>query len=462
MSGQNRLEQLTSEKTEFKREIGVFGGVSIIGGIMVGSGIFYLGSYVIERTGMNLGLSLICWIIGGLISLMGGLCYAELGAAMPRAGGRALYLNEAYHPSVGFLAGFTDWLIGGPGSVAAIAIALPTALRFFIDMSDMGIKVFAIVLIIGLTMYNCFGVKLASILQNVSMVAKLIPIGIIMFAALFFGKITPDLSLVSATEAASTGGGNIFTMIAFAVVASLWAYEGWTNLNTVAEEVKNPRKNLPLALIVGIGGITILYTLFNFSIFKVLTHEEIQTMITDGNFYLGTAVAQKLLGSAGAIIVTIGMVLAMFGSLNGLIMAQPRMYYAMAEEGHFFKSYRKLHSKYKVPTTAIIVQGIISIILVMMRNLDQLTTLVVFTGMIFNLLTVLAVPICRKKFPEIERPYKVWLYPVSVIITALVFLGLVINTFFDDPASAIIGFVVPIIGIFFYMYFDKKLKQENA
>ncbi len=172
MIDNNRLNQLTSEKTEFKREIGVFGGVSIIGGIMVGSGIFYLGSYVIQRTAMNLGLALICWIIGGLISLMGGLCYAELGAAMPRAGGRTLYLNEAYHPIVGFLSGFTDWLIGGPGSVAAIAIALPTALRSFFQISDTGIKVFAIVLILGLTVYNCFGVKLASVLQNVSMVAK--------------------------------------------------------------------------------------------------------------------------------------------------------------------------------------------------------------------------------------------------------------------------------------------------
>ncbi|MDU4890195.1 MAG: amino acid permease [Clostridium sp.] len=461
MSTENNLQQVTSEKTEFKREIGVFGGVSIIGGIMVGSGIFYLGSYVIERTGMNLGLSLICWIIGGLISLMGGLCYAELGSAMPRAGGRLLYLNEAYHPSVGFLAGFTDWLLGGPGSVAAIAIALPTALRFFIDINDTGIKVFAIVLIIGLTIYNCFGVKLASILQNVSMIAKLIPIVIIMCGALFLGKITPDLSLASASEAAAASGGNIITMIAFAVVASLWAYEGWTNLNTVAEEVKNPRKNLPLALIIGIGGITILYTLFNFSIFKVLTHEEITTMIGEGNFYLGTAVAQKLFGSAGAIIVTVGMVLAMFGSLNGLIMAQPRMYYAMAEEGHFFKSYKKLHPKYKVPTTAIIIQGVISIILVMSRNLDELTTLVVFTGMIFNFLTVLAVPICRKKFPNIERPYKVWLYPVSVIITALIFLGLVVNTFFDDPTSAMLGCIVPVIGVFFYIYFDKKLKKEE-
>lgn len=459
---QDRLKKLTSESTEFKREIGVFGGMSLIGGIMVGSGIFYLGSYVIERTGMNLGLALICWVIGGLISLMGGLCFAELGAAMPRAGGRTLYLNEAFHPSVGFLSGFMDWIIGGPGSIAAIAIALPTALRSFVDLGDAGIKVFAIVLIIGLSVYNLFGIKKASMLQNVSMIAKLIPIGIVMLAALFFGKVTPDLSIKSGLEAASSGSGNIFTMIAFAVVAALWAYEGWANLNSVAEEVKNPRKNLPLAIIFGIGGVTLLYALFNYSIFRVLTHAEITSMISEGNFYLGTAVAQKVLGSAGAIIVTIGMVLAMFGSINGLIIAQPRLYYAMAEEGHFFKSYKKLHPKYKVPTTAIIVQAIISIILVMSRNLDQLTTLVVFTGMIFNFLTVLAVPICRKKFPDIERPYKVWLYPTSVILTALVFFGLVLNTFFEDPVNAITGFVALIFGVFFYIYFDRKLKSETV
>ena len=133
----------------------------------------------------------------------------------------------------------------------------------------------------------------------------------------------------------------------------------------------------------------------------------------------------------------------------------------MSKEGHFFKSFGKLHPKYKVPTTALIVQAIISIILVLMRDLDQLTNLVVFQTMLFNFLVVLAVPILRKKMPEIERTYKVWFYPVSVIITALIFLGLVISTFFDDPVSAVTGFIVPSIGVFFYLYFDKKNKKEE-
>lgn len=461
MKENKRIETLTSENTEFKREIGVFGGVSIIGGIMIGSGIFYLGSYVLQRTGMNSGLAIICWIIGGIISLFGGLCYAELGTAMPKAGGRVVYLDEAYHPVVGFMAGFTDWLIGGPGSVAAVAIALMTVSRSFFDISDFGVKAAAIVLIIGATLYNLVGVKIASFVQNISMIAKLVPVAIILLVALFVGNVSPDLSLGSASDYAQANDTSIVGMIAVAVVAALWAYEGWTNLNTVAEEIKNPKKNLPLALIIGIGGVTVLYTLFNFAIMKVLPHDEIVAMINNGNLYLGTAVAQKVLGSAGAIIVSVGMILAMFGSMNGMILAQPRMYYAMAEEGHFFKSFAKLHPKNKVPTVAIIVQCVLAVILVLVRNLDQLTNMVVVTGMIFNVLVILAVPILRKKYPNIERPYKVWLYPVSVIITVLIFIGLLINSAIEDPITGATGLIVPILGAVVYFIFDVKNKKAN-
>lgn len=453
------ISNLTTEKTELKREIGAFGGVSIIGGIMIGSGIFYLGAYVLERVGMNSGLALLCWIIGGAISLFGGLAYAEMGAAMPQSGGRIVYLNEAYHPVVGFMAGFVDWLIAGPGSVAAVALALMGVFQPLLGISDFGCKVAAIVLIIGITAYNLVGVKLASVVQNISMVAKLVPVGIILLAALFIGHVSPDLSLASAGTYAAENNTNVFSMIALAVVASLWAYEGWTNLNTVAEEMRNPRKNLPLALIIGIGGVAILYTLFNFAIMKVLPHEEIVAMIGSGDLYLGTAVAKKLLGNFGAAVVTIGMVLAMFGCLNGLILAQPRMYYAMAKEGHFFKSFTKLN-KAKTPSTAIIVQAVISIVLVLLRNLSQLTDMVVLSNMLFNVLIVLAVPILRKKYPHIERPYKVWLYPVSIIVTAIIFLALFVNSAIEDPVLGSIGFSVPALGAIVYWIFDKKLKKE--
>ena len=456
----DKVKSLEPVKSEFKQEIGVFGGVSIIGGIMVGSGIFYLGSYVLMRTGMSLGLALLCWVVGGIVSLLGGLCFAELGASRPVAGGMVVYLNEAYHPIVGFLYGFVSWLISGAGSIAAIAVALPTALRTFFDLSDSVIKLIAIILIVVLTAYNYVGVKKASILQNVSMVAKLIPIGIIMFGALMFGKQTPDLSLMP-QDGSVVSFSSIIGMIAFATVATLWAYEGWTNLNTVAEEMKNPKKNLPLSLVVAIGSILVLYTLFNYSIYRVLPHNEIVTMINDGNYYLGTEVAKRIFGNVGGTIVLVGMIISMFGSLNGMILTFPRTYYAMSKEGHFFKSFGKLHPKYKVPSFSLIAQCIIAIILVLSRNLDQLTSMVVFTGMLFNVLVVGAVLIYRKRYPTLERPYKIFAYPVTVIITILIFAGLMINTFIEDPVTALIGFVVPAIGYFVYYYFDKQLKKDS-
>ncbi|MCF6465009.1 APC family permease [Clostridium sp. Cult2] len=453
-------EQLIKTRdTGFKKEISLFGGVSILGGIMVGSGIFYLGSYVLMRTGMSLGLALLSWVLGGLVSLLGGICYAELGASDPRAGGMTVYLNKAYSPIIGFLNGFTSWLIGGPGSIAAIAIALPSALTAIIPMGEWTIKIVAIGLIVGLTIVNYYGVKFGSKLQNISMVAKLIPIGIIMVLGLLFGKVSPDLSLTPKTGDVSFG--TIISMIAFAVVASLWAYEGWTNLNTVAEELKEPRKNLPLAIIVSIVSITVLYTLFNYSIYRVIPYNEIESLIANNEFYLGSYAAERLMGRSGSLLVVIGMVIAMFGALNGCILAFPRMYYAMSIEGHFFKSFGKLHPKYKVPYAPLIAQCLISIVLVLFRNLNQLTSLVVFSGMLFNTLGVYAVIIYRKKFPDLKRPYRVIGYPITIILTTLIFIGLMVNTFIEDPITSLIGLLVPVIGILFYLYFNIRNKNTE-
>ncbi|MDY0235775.1 MAG: amino acid permease [Gudongella sp.] len=455
----NGLRNVKNEELGFKKEISLFGGVSILGGIMVGSGIFYLGSYVLMRTRMSLGLALLSWIVGGVVSLLGGICFAELGASDPSAGGSTVYLNKAYSPVVGFLSGFNSWVIGGPGSIAAISIALPSALVSIFPMNAIGIKVIAIILILGLTAVNYFGVKAGSRVQNISMIAKMIPIVIILVLGLSMGKVTPNLSLIPASGSASFG--SIISMVAFAVVATLWAYEGWTNLNIVAEEVKNPKKNLPLAIIISIVSITVLYTLFNYSIYKVLPFAEIESLLANGEFYLGTHAAQKLMGNMGGILVTAAMVIAMFGSLNGCILAFPRTYYAMSLEGHFFKSFKKLHPVYRVPYMPLLAQAGISIALVLLRDLNQLTSLVVFSGMMFNTLNVFAVFVYRRKFPDLERPYKVFLYPITVIVTLLIFIGLLVNTLIEDPLTSLIGLVVPVVGFLFYLYFDKRNKEAR-
>lgn len=456
MSSKNN--ETAPQTAGFKKEIGVFGGISIIGGIMIGSGIFYLGSYVLERTDMSMGLALLCWVIGGLVSILGGLCFAELGACDSRAGGMVVYMNRAYHPSVGYSFGFTSWVISGSGSIAALAIALPTALANFFHLSDMATKIIAIILIIALAAYNCFGIKLGSILQNVSMVAKCIPIAIILFAGLILGKEHPDLSLVP--EGTDPTFGGMIGMIAFATVATLWAYEGWTNLNPVAEEMKNPGRDLPKALILGIGVITVIYALFNFAIYKVLPADQVVSSIESGDIYLGTQVADKLFGGAGGGLILATQLIAIFGSLNGMIIAFPRYYYDMAAEKHFFKNHAKLN-KFGVPQVALISQAVISCILVMLRSLDELTSLVVFAGMLYNVLVIAAVVVYRKKFPDLKRPYKAWGYPVTVVIAIILFFALMINTLVEDPKTAITGLIVPVMGLILWKIFDIKLKKEE-
>ena len=210
-------ENLQSEATEFRREVGLFGGISVLGGIMVGSGIFYLGSYVLMRTGMSQGLALLVWLIGGLVTLLSGICYAELGAMMPKAGGGYVYLREAFGERIAYMSGISGFVLGSSGSIAALAIAFPNLLSSLIPIPAIWSKVIAIVLIIGLSLANILGIRLGSRIQNIFMVAKLIPILVILFAGLFLGAQQPNLSLIPANQPSF---GQLASMIAFAVVAT--------------------------------------------------------------------------------------------------------------------------------------------------------------------------------------------------------------------------------------------------
>ena len=291
----------------FKRVIGLFGGISLVAGMVIGSGVYYLGSTVLERTNMHMGTALLCWIIGGAVSILGGLCFAELGAAMPVAGGMTTYLSKAYGPVFGFINGFCGFLLTASGSIAALAMAAVTAFNGIVPMSDMTIKIIAILIIIFFTALNLRGVRFGSMVQNFSMVVRLIPLVLVIILGLALGNEQPDLSISFNADGSSVGISGAISTIAFATFASLWAYEGWTNLNTVAEEMRNPKRDLPLAIIISVGFITLTYTLFNLAIYKVIPSEEVVSMIESGNLYLGNETINRLMGSAGYWIVLIGM-----------------------------------------------------------------------------------------------------------------------------------------------------------
>ncbi len=459
----SREAELSSEQTELKREVRLFGGISILAGIMIGSGIFYIGGIVLLRSGMSQGLALLVWILGGLVTLMSGICFAELGAMMPRAGGTYVYLREAYGERVAFMSGFSNFILGSSGSNAALAVAFCSAIASLIPESafagsDLIQKALAIFMVIFLTIVNVYGIKLGSTVQNVFMVLKMLPIALIIICGLFMGTESPDLSLtpkaVSGVSIAAVVG-----MMAYGVVATMWAYEGWTNLNGIAEEIKEPKKNLPLAIIGSIIGVTAVYLLFNFAVYRVVPYDTIVSMVDSGNYYLGTEAASRVFGGAGGIIVAAAMILAIFNSLNGCVMVFPRTYYAMARDGAFFKSLAKLHPTYKTPVNALIVSAVVSIVLICTRNLSELTSLVAFCGMIFNSLVFYSVIIFRKKFPDMKRPYKVWGYPVLIYLAILIMIGLAINTLIEDPMTSIVGLLVPVAGLALYELIFKKQKK---
>lgn len=444
-----------------KREIGLFGGFNVLTGIMVGSGIFYIGSYVLMRSGYSQGAALLVWLIGGIITLISGLCFAELGASMPQTGGTYLYLRKAYGQIVAFMSGSTGYVLGSCGSIAALAVASSSMFaNLFPSLAPYG-KWIAVALIVFLSTINFFGVKLGSLVQNGFTVAKLIPIVLIIVLGLFQGTQSVDLSI----NVANTGGSSNFVgMIAFAVLATFWAYEGWTNLNVIAGEIKNPKRNLPMAIITAIGVVTVIYLLFNFAIYRVLSPEEIQAALggETPNLYLGTLAAQKLLGGElGGRIVGITMLIAVLGATHGCAMVFPRTIFSMSKDGTFFPTFAKVNDKYKTPGNAIILTAVISIVLVLTQDLDQLTTLVTFSGLIFNALIFASIFIFRKREPNMERPYKVWFYPVTPIIAIAVMIYMLINTLIQETQTSLVGLAVTLGSVVLYFIYQAYSKRAN-
>ena len=245
------------------------------------------------------------------------------------------------------------------------------------------------------------------------------------------------------------------------MLATLWAYEGWSNVANMGEEMKNPKRSLPLALTIGVAVVAVLYFLFNFAIYRVIPIEEAKTMIENEQLYLGTEVAERMFGTAGSILVVVTMLFAMLSSLNGQVLAFARIGYAMAAEGHFFKAQGYL-SKRGVPAISLITQCVLSCILILLQSLDELTTLVVFMGMIGTVLGVAGVLVNRYRFPELEKPYKVPGGPVVVVITTIIFIALMINNFIEDPLMSVLGLIiVPAVGSVIYIYYGRKEKAEN-
>jgi basic amino acid/polyamine antiporter, APA family len=343
-----------------------------------------------------------------------------------------------------------NFVLSSSGSIALLALIFAEILSYVLPISSY-IKWIAAGMIILLSAINFFGIKFGSLVQKIFLIAKVIPIVAIIFIGLFMGTESVNLSFSGAGD---VGFFKLLTMIGFGVVGTLWAYEGWTNLNTVAGEMKNAKKDLPKAIVIAIGLVSVLYVLFIFSIYRIISETNLVSLAASETV-LPIAAMMTLFGETGMIFVLVAVMISVFGALNGSVMVFPRVYYAMAEDKIFIKSFSKLHPKYQTPYISIIGSGLMALLLLFF-NIEELLTFVVFGGLIFNTLIFISIFIFRKKNKDLERPYKVWGYPYVPIIAIIGMLSLLVATLIESFVPSMIGFGVLIAGYVLYRFFMKE------
>lgn len=508
MSQQSEVVEVT--KSGFIRGLGLLDSTMIVAGSMIGSGIFIVSADISRQVGSAFGLITV-WVITGLLTIAAALSYGELAAMMPKAGGQYVYLRESYSPLWGFLYGWTLFLVIQTGTIAAVAVAFARFLGILVPSIAVDNYIIApidltssyavslstqqligLLLIVLLTFINTQGLKLGKLIQNVFTSAKtlslfaLIVIGILIgsktgaFSLNFadgwtpenVSKITPDFSFVSATSA-STGLYGLFIAICVAQVGSLFSSDAWNNITFTAGEVKEPQKNIPLSLVYGTGLVIGLYILANVAYLTTLKLSEIQTAPDDR---VGTLALNTIFGSGGAVIMAIAIMISTFGCNNGLVLAGARVYYAMARDGLFFKSTGKLNAKH-VPAMGLILQGIWACLLVFPRTIQvdektgatvygnlysNLLDYVVFSVLIFYVLTIIGLFILRYKRPDAIRPYRAIGYPIIpalyvVAAATIMFVLLIYRTQTTWP-----GLVIVLTGIPVYFIWRSLGKPESA
>ena len=436
-----------SDQPRLKRVLSLMDATMINAGGIIGSGIFMVPATVALYTASS-SLFFMVWILGGVVSLFGALSVAELGAAMPKAGGQYVFLNEAYGPVWGYLYGWSAVVVINTASMAAVGVAFAEYLKFFYPISDLAVKEIAIFSIILLTIINIVDVKSGARFQNVFTFAKLGAIlGVILLGLFLEGGSTQNFSPLFTDRSPLS----LIGPLGLAMVAVLWTFDGWIFVTYVAGEVKNPGRNIPLSLIFCMVIVVSVYLALNTVLVYVLGFDQ---MI--GSELVMADAASKFIGGKGAAIVTIIILISLIGANNGFILTSARINYAMARDNRFFKQAAIIHPKFQSPANALIIQCIWACILTFSGTFNQLITYIIFASWIFYGMSAGAVIILRKKKPDMERPYQIPFYPWIPIIFILFAIFLTVNTILEAPRDAAIGTGLILAGLPLYYYWKKN------
>lgn len=438
------------------RVLSLWDVVMIVVGGVIGSGIFLTPSEIAAVVTSPL-LLLAVWVAGGLLTFFGALSFAELGAAMPEAGGTYVYLREAFGPLVSFLFGWTLFLVIDSGAVATLAVAFShNMLPQFVAVSPLGKKLVAAAFVVFLGAVNYVGVRWGANLQNLLTVIKIGALGIILAAVFVFAGGKGSAAHFVRPE---PGPFNLGLLGAFGVglVASLWAFKGWESATYSAGEIKSPQRNLPLGILIGIVIVIVLYVAANLAYLYILPIDRIAASENRVALDVMAAVA----GPFGASLIAFLILFSILGAANQTILCSPRVYFAMARDGLFFKKIAECHPRYLTPHLSIIAISVWSILLTLTGTFRQLFTYVVFGEWIFVGLTVAAVVVLRRKKPDLPRPYKTWGYPVTPVVFCLAAVYIAVGSLISAFWNAMGGLLIISLGVPAFFYWRRKARPEN-
>ena len=446
------------------RALGPVATTAVMVGSVVGSGIFLVPNTIAGQVG-SFGVMMGVWLASGLLTFFGALSYAELGGMICDVGGQYAYLREAYGKFPAFLFGWTEFLVVKAGSIAAVAVAFAMYLGVFVPdallphfhktvqfgiltIEDLGVKTAAILCILALSIVNYFGVRFGGWVQNVFTFLKVGALLGLVGSVFLFGHRADG-----AFQPLWPSAGNAQPLAAFgiAMVAALWAFDGWNNTTYMAAEVRDPRRNVPLALAVGSVIVVGLYLAANAAYAYALPLPRIAA-----SRLVAADAVRTFLGPVGGGLISAAVMVSAFGTVNGMILSGPRVTYAMARDGLFFASLGGVHPRFRTPHTATAVQAVWACLLTLSGRYDQLFTYVIFAAWMFYAMTTAAVFVLRRKRPGAKRPYKTWGYPVVPAAFIAVSAWLVVNTLVEDPRDSLMGLGIVCLGIPVYLVFHRR------
>jgi amino acid transporter len=443
--------------TDLKRELSLFDAIMINAGTMIASAIFIVPATVAAAV-HGTALMTLVWVVGGIVSLLGALSIAELAAMYPEAGGQYAYLREAYGTVWAFIYGWANFAVINTASIAAIAVGFARYIGFFTPLSETAIRVIAILSIVALTLLNCRGVRLGATTQNILTTLKIGALtALILTSFVLPGGSTAHVQPLWPT----VSFGAWIAPFGVAMVAVLWAYDGWIETTYVGSEIVNPGRNLPRSIILSTVIVMVLFVLTSVAFAYVLSGAGMA-----GSALVASDAAKMTMGSLGATLVVGAVLISTLGANNGIILTAARIPYAMARQGIFFRAQGLVNPRYGTPVVALVTQGLIASVLTLVPRCvlgicsprplyDQLITYVVFAQFVFYALSAGAVIRLRRTALQLQRPYRTWGYPVTPVVFIAFAVWLVYNTIVETPKDSAIGAGLILLGLPGYWYWKK-------